>query len=275
MENNFEFGGFNNDFGADNSAFDTFGGVEEMPAAAATRSTLDGVQTTTQSTIQAGGYRDITAVQERFANLSKEEAEERRANGAAFQWISTYVEKVEWEQHKTDPDKQQLKNPKFLGWEVITADSSQMPKPISNNDLLAYIIKNCPETGQIGSGATGLKLREVKRTDKATGDTYKSVTLVPQDSKIKKYEPTKVKAAKRQKFEEDEVTPVLQLKQSAKGKENPEPSDYKYVYEWISEEVEKALGKKRSLRNKSEQKSTNAFNTLVFLQSTGKLKIDL
>ena len=272
MENTFKgFGeeSFENEF----QGFGFDGGEEAVaetvaPATAprGARAKLGDIPLSQINGLQNGKFADLEAAQDAIMAMDPAEVQRRKENGENFVWVKTIIDKEEWV--TKEDGKRVLKSPKFLGWLVITNDSNGMPQAMADATLLAYITNNCPQTGKIGSGETGLQLRHAVRKNKsAKGGNFTNtivISLVPMEKSISKYAPSKIETAKYPVFEEDGVTPVRVLRPGAPS-DSEIATDYIQKYEW-KPEYEEIFKRKPNRTKKKDQASEEAFKILAFMQ---------
>lgn len=283
---------FTNGFENFGGGFDAFGGgasfdAEQVAPAAPTPptpplgpsgGTFNGIPFSQIKGLQTGQYSDLDAAAEAVMSLSREELARRRANSEAFQWVKTVVDKIEPPTILAD-GKKKHKNPKFLGWSVILNGTNGQEEYMTDAELLSYVVANCDRSGKLGQGDEGLQLRSALRNNRsASATSYKHtmvVSLHPM-TKISKYDPSKLLAAKEIAYKPD-GTPERVLKpgkpKEIDGLPNNNPEDYidKYVWKKGFEKFDRHYGK-NSKQTKRDKKSADAFNLLVFQQGlTGSL----
>lgn len=232
----------------------------------AKHATLNDIPLSQINGLQNAKYASLEDAQDDIMSMDAAEIQRRKENGEAFVWVKTIIDKEDW--ITKDDGKRVLKSPKFLGWLVITNDSNGMPRAMTDAGLLAYITNNCPQTGKIGSGATGLQLRHaIRNNNSAKGGNFTNsivISLVPMDKTISKYAPEKIETAKYPVFEEDGVTPVTVLRPGAK-KDYPLATDFIQKYEW-KPEYEDIFKRKSNSAKKKDAASEEAFKILTLIQ---------
>lgn len=256
--------GFDANAGFDVNASAGMGGTTTAPAM------YKGYPLSEINGMQNAQFESPEAAREALDGMDPADLQRRKQNSDAFKWLQTVVDKDVWVPSKKDPNKMQLKSPKFLGWVVETFDSDGAPVKMTDAELLAYVAGNCHPCGRLGSGNTGLALKESTReNNNSKNPQYRATTvisLVPVVKGLTKYSPDKVVAAKEKVFNPD-GTPKTRIRPGVK-QEDATADDYIQEWAFKPDFAEKFNTRKARSQRKAEEDSKGAFIALIMREGT-------